>query len=385
LRAVLVAGEVALALVVLIGAGLLLRTLGELARVDSGLLSEGVLTARVAVPPSRPAEQIASFYDRLLERVGAMPGVESVGAISRLPLQQWGYNGNFEIEGRPPEPPARQPFAELRIASPGYFRTLGIPLLAGRGFAAQDSDESPGVVLVNQTLARRFWPAEDPVGQRIGWGDEDWYTVIGVVGDVRNSGLDREALGEIYHLAAQAPSREMSLVVRAAGGPEVLADAVRRTVGELDPDATLFSVETMDQVIGGFLARWRFQTLLLGCFAVLALLLAVGGVYGVLSYAVAQRTREIGIRLALGARPADVHRMVVSQGVLLAAAGVPAGLLAALGVNRLLASQLFGVGTADPATLVLATLALLAVAAAACALPARRAARVDPVAALTAE
>jgi putative ABC transport system permease protein len=319
------------------------------------------------------------------ERVSALPGVTGAGWISHLPLETWGTNGNFAIEGRPePARPADAPFAEYRLVGPGYFAALGIPVLAGRDLTPSDRVPERPVVLVNRALAERYFPGESAVGRRLILGDEP-STIVGVVGDVRQAELAREPLPELYVPYFYRDWQEMSLVVDSALPPASLAADVRRAVHAVDPGQAVFEVATMEEVIAGSLADRRLYLLLLAAFAVLATVLTVGGIHGVVSHAVAERQREMAIRLALGARPQGVVGLVVRDGALLAAAGLAIGIPAALLLTRLLESLLHGVTPGDPTTLTTAALLLFTVTLTASWLPARRAARVDPALALAAE
>jgi putative ABC transport system permease protein len=385
----LVAGQVAITTVLLVGAGLLLRSFSRLLDVETGLRADGVVTARVTLPTSRypGAASLAALQRRLLERVAALPGVEAAGLISQLPLQTSGFNSTVIPEGQQ-FPPGQAPLAENRIVTPGYFPALGIPLVRGRALDARDAEGDAPVILVNETLARRFWPDQDPIGRRIRRGDDSLLEVVGVVGDVRQVGLSQDARSEIY-LPPQERSvgnlRTASLVVKATSAAGPLAAAIHRAVEEVDPDQALYDVLPMTQVVASSIADRRLNLTLVGGFAAAALLLAALGVYGVISYTVAQSTREIGIRMSLGAQRHDVFRLVVGQGALLACVGMGFGLLGALGLTRLMASLLFTVGARDPVTFAAAPLVLLTVALLACALPALRATRVEPSVALRAE
>ena len=389
LRAGLVAAQMALAVVVLIGSALVLRSFLALSRTETGLRTESVLTVQVPLPPSRydSDEKIRGFYADLLERVAGLPGVQAAGAINLLPLQNWGYNGNFEVEGFEPTSVADAPFAEFRVVSSGYFAAVGVPLLEGHLPTDNGAAGYSGEVLVNRRLAEKQWGgAQSAVGKRVRFGgDGNWLIVAGVVGDVRNVGLEREISPELYLPIAGEPSPAMSLVLRTAVAPETLAGAVRATVRELDADQPVAQVQTLQQVVSTYLSNSRFDTLLLGLFALLSLLLAMTGVFGFLSYVVSQRTRELGLRVALGARQRDVLRLVLRQTLALAGAGAAAGVLAAAALTRLLESQLHGVEPLDPLSFGAVVLVLLGVSLVASWVPARRAARVDPLTTLRAE
>ncbi len=382
-RAALVIAEIALALVVLIGASLLVRSFWALQNIDHGVRTERVLTMRIPLPKKYDSvEKVDGFYSPLLERVEAIPGVESAGTIHLLPVQDWGWNGSFTVEGRPEEPPGQEPFAENRYVGGDYFQTLGIPLIAGRLFDRRDRGESPPVVLVNRTAARRYWGDESPVGRRIRFGEQEWLTIVGVVGDVHNRSLRQGVTPEIYFHHPQHSLTQTTLVVRTTIEPMTAVAAIREEIRRLDPEQPVFRVQTMDEVVATHLASSRFSGILFSLFAALALVLATLGVYGVMSYSVGQRTREIGLRMALGADRPKVLSLVLRQGLRLALFGTAAGVVVALGLTRFLQSQLFAVEPTDVATFAAVPLVLLAVAAVACLIPARRAASLEPTAAL---
>ncbi|HSR70551.1 MAG TPA: ABC transporter permease [Acidobacteriota bacterium] len=390
LRGGLVVAEVALAVVVLIGAGLLLKSYSRLLEVDSGIDVQRVLTLSVplAGPRYDEAEELIAFYRRLENELPALPGVEAAGMINLLPLQNWGWNGNIVIEGMPEVPPSQQPLAETRTIAGDYFQTMGIPLLSGRmvGFG---ENEQRKVLMVNQAFAERFLEGQDPIGKRIAWdypeSDDGWMTIVGVVGDVRGAGLHRRPLAEMYFPFAQSVRRNMSLVLRTSLPPAGLAESVRRKVAEIDPEQPVYRVKVMEEVVDDSVAGRRFNTLLMGVFAAVALSLALGGVYGVLSYAIRRRTYELAVRMALGARRADVYRLVARGSLILAAVGIVIGVGAALWLTRFMESQLYSVRSDDPLTIVWVCLLLLTVAVAASLIPARRATRVDPLTALRSE
>jgi putative ABC transport system permease protein len=385
-RNFLVISEVALALVLLAGASLMIKSFLRLRAVELGFQPEKVLTAEVALPATRYAQerQQAAFYQQLLGRIEALPGVESASATSLLPLTG-SLDDPLSIEGRPFNP--NEPLvAAYSTIGPHYFRALGVPLLKGRDFTEQDAEEAPRAVIINQTMARQFWPGEDPIGKRFTLGlprpSNPWLSVVGVVGDVRHRGLDTEPRPQWYRTYLQSPRLRMTLVVRAAGDPASLTAAVRNAVRSVDQDQPVSNVMTMPEIVAESISPRRFQMLLLGLFAALALILAVMGIYGVISYSVAQRTHEIGVRMALGARPRDVLRLIVGQGLMLALIGVGLGLAAAFALTRVIASLLYGVSATDPASFATTSLLLMITALLASYLPARRAMKIAPVVAL---
>ncbi|HZM69838.1 MAG TPA: ABC transporter permease [Candidatus Cryosericum sp.] len=392
LRSVLVVSEMAIALVLLSGSGLLVRSFLRLQSVEPGLLIDSVLTVRLWTPEASYPDgaKQSQFYSEVLRRVQALPGVESVAATTDLPLSGTDSYLGFQIEGRPSAGPGDGPESGLHQVTPDYFRTLGIPILRGRPLNASDVDGALSVKVVSKTLADRYWPGEDPIGKRISYGTNEknepqWSTVVGVAGDVRQKGLHAEPRPEAYTSALQWPSRYMTLIVRSPLDPATLAEAVRREVRAVDPAVPAYGVKTLREVLDGSLAARRFNMAVLMAFAAVAVALASIGLYGVIAYMVTQRTHEIGVRLALGARPADVLRLVVRHGMALALAGVAFGVLGALALTRALASLLVGVAATDPWTFSTVGLLLSAVAFLACLVPALRAARVEPMTALRSE
>lgn len=393
LRNALVASEVALTLVTLAGAGLMIATVGHLLRNDPGLDPRNVLTLEMSLPQENlyygpPTHE--RFCRDLAERVGSLPGVVSVSGVAHLPLSGAGAGRAYFIEGRPDPGPENVPGAGYSVVCPAYLRTMGIPLLAGREFTQADRVGAPQVVLVNQAMARRDWPGETAVGKRIrlrlhGGVEEPWLTVVGVFGNVRHHGLDTDAEPYFLRPYTQAGWPFMRVVVRTAADPASFVAPVKQALRAIEPGRPVSLVQTMEDVVAASVGPRRFSMLLLGAFAGLALLLAAVGVTGVVSYSVVQRTPEIGIRVALGARPRDVLRLVVAGSLAWAFGGMAAGLVAAFGLLRGLRDQLYGVGPADPLVLATVCLLLAAVAGAASYLPARRAARVDPAAALRCE
>jgi putative ABC transport system permease protein len=375
---------VALALIVLVGAGLMVKSLARLVNVDPGLDPHNVLTVTMALPQpdfyGPPVRR--NFCTDVTERVGTLPGVRSVGAISHLPLSGANASRSFAIEGRI-LPNGEIATAMYRLTCPGYFTSMGIPLLKGRDFDARDTLESQNVVIINEEAAQRYWPDQDPIGRRFKLGRREsanpWMTVVGVVGSVRHFGLDDVARREIFRPYSQAAWPMMTVVTKTASAPAAFAVAVRTALQTIDPDLPVGRVSTMETVEQESLGSRRFPMLLLGAFGAVALLLAVVGVYGVVSYLVTQRTREIGIRVALGARRAQVLRMVVAGAMRPVALGLAIGAAGAVFASRLLGTLLFAVRPGDPAVIA-GIAALLAVAAAAASLvPGARATRVDPM------
>jgi putative ABC transport system permease protein len=385
LRSGLVVAEVALSLVLLVAAGLLSRSFRRLLDVRPGFDPEGVVALDV-VPRSAlypKPEQRVQFFRGFLEQSERVPGVEAVGLVDPLPLGGNFEAWDFEIEGRPPAAPGEPRTADRRIVSPDYFRAMRVPLLRGRAFTRDDRADSTKVVVVNEALARQFFPGEDALGKRLVIGDRATGTreIVGVVGDVRHAGLDEKTTPELYIPFTQATPGRLTVVARSPD-PGAAADALRAVIRQSDRESPIYNVRTMDQLLSTSVARRRFNMILLGGFAAVALLLAALGIYGVVSYTVAQRTHEIGLRVALGARPRDVLSLVIRQGMTPALAGVGVGLCAALAVTRVMAGLLFNVSATDPATFALIPLLLAAVALLACYVPARRASRVDPLVAL---
>jgi putative ABC transport system permease protein len=377
LRNALMVSEVALAIVLLIGAGLLIRSFVKLLDVDPGYRAENLLTARIALPPRySDNSQRAQFYERILQRIAALPGVTAVGATSHLPLTSYNMGAQLRVEGRQPREGENPPSAPVARVNPDYFRTMGISLRAGRLINDSDTQDAPGVVLLSETLAHRLFPDEDPLGKRLSVAGINT-TVIGVVNDIRYTGLDGEIEQAVYLSYRQLPRSGMALVLRGAVEPSSLAPALRNAVREIDPALPVYDVMTMNERLSNSVAARRFNLLLLGAFAALALLLAGVGVYGVISYVVMQRTHEIGIRMALGAQSADVARLFIKQGMTLVMLGVALGSVGAFALTRVMKSLLFGVGATDPLTFAVITLLLISVALLACWIPARRATKVD--------
>jgi predicted permease len=390
-RRVLVTAQTAVALALLIGAGLLVRSLSALHRVNAGFNAQGVLAAQVQLPRSRyealPAR--AGFVEGVMTQAAGRPGVVSMAAVSELPLSGSGNSGTFRIEGRPVAPDQKQPHSELWSATPSYFATLGIPLTHGRTFDTRDGANTTPVTVVNETLARRYFGGEDPIGRRIAFegarGQERWREIVGVVGDVRDRRLHREPEPQLYLPMAQRPVAGMSLVVRAEGDPWATLGMLRSAVRAVDADLPLYGVATLEHLTFEDTRGRRAARTALSGFALAALALAGLGLYGLLAQAVRERNGEIGVRMAVGARPGDVVRLFLLDGAHVVVRGLLAGILLALAGTPLLRGLLFGVTTTDPATYLAVGAVLAFSAAAACALPAWRASRVDPLHALRSE
>jgi predicted permease len=397
----LVVGQIALALVLLTGSGLLVQSFLKVRGVDPGFDPEQLLTARLELSPVRyrTSDQRRAFFRELMARLEAIPGVQSAGAARALPMTGQLEIGDWSFlqEGKFSDPPVPTDYtpADWQVVTPEYFRTMRMPLLQGRGLEEGDRLGAPGALVVNQTLARQVWPDGDALGRRVRLGggpsDSVWRTVVGIVGDVRHRGLSAEPRPEMYLPYDQFPAGTMAalpslyLAVRTSGDPAALAPALRAAVSGLDPDLPLAEVQTMEQSLGSWAAERRLTMLIVSGFAAAALLLGAIGIYGVMAHLVVHRTREIGIRIALGAVPREILRLVLSQGAWLAGLGIAAGVLGAFAVTRLIGGLLFHVRPTDPATFVATAVLLAAVAAIASVVPALRATRVDPIDALRAE
>jgi putative ABC transport system permease protein len=387
LRGLLVVSEVALSLMLLVSAGLLVRSFLQLVRTDAGFNPDNLMTMNLILPVARYKDgpQRAAFYSELLHRVGALPGVETAAAVNYLPLGGSNSSDTFLIEGTPPPKPGQEFVGRYRVCTPAYFQAMGIPVLQGRAFNEQDKAGSLPVLIVNETLAQKYWPNQDPIGKRMRFDGPieraPWMQVVGVVKDVKHE-LNLPVTEDYYLPHAQDPWNAMVLVAKTSGDPLAMAGPMRREVASMDKDQPVFDVRTMRDVRAISLALYSFSSVMLSVFAGVALLLAAIGIYGVMSYAVTQRTQEIGIRMALGARVRDVLRLVLRNGMSLALIGVAVGLAGAFALTRLLSSLLVGVAPTDFVTYVLVTSGLLLVALFACYLPARRATRVDPMVAL---
>jgi putative ABC transport system permease protein len=384
LRSLLVIAEVALSLVLLIGAGLLMQSFVRLQHVNLGFNPQRLLTLRIQLPQSKYAEnhQKSAFFDEVIRRVEQLPGVEAVGATLGLPPN--GYvRAPFLVEGGEALPPGERPITSWDVINEEYFKAMQIPLLQGRLFNAHDIADSQGVVIINQTLAQRYFPGDDPVGKHLTVGRVPQpFEIVGVVGNVQNTGLDAAPGPHAYTPYRQRPWSAISLVVRTTSEPLALTGEVRAQVLSVDKDQPITAVQTMEQILADNVSQPRLTMLLLGIFAAVAMTLAGVGIYGVMSYSITQRTHEIGIRMALGASRGDVLKLVVGQGMALALAGIGIGLAAAFALTRLMAGLLFGVGATDPLTFAATALILTGVALVACFVPARRATQVDPMVAL---
>ena len=393
MRSAFVIAEITLALVLLVGAGLMLKSFWRLQRVDPGFNPDGVLTMRMMLPfeTYQKSAQRSAFYKQVLERIKSAPGVEAVGATSRVPLTQGGTSGTISGENSAVGPGDLPVEAEWRWVTPDYFKAIGTTLMAGRTFTEADSEGAPLVAMVDESFAQRYYSNEDPVGKRIKRGKLDstrpWMTIVGVVRSVRSRRLDAASEVQVYFPFYQDPTAyNMSLVIRtSAADPLSLSGTVRAAIQSLDNNQPVYDVFTLRQIVGDSMAQRRFSMLLMGMFAALALALAAVGIYGVMSYSVAQRTHEIGIRIALGAQTSDVLKLVIGQGMMLTLIGVAIGLAAALALTRLLETLLFGISATDWVTFTEIAALLTAVALVACYLPARRAMRVDPMIALRQE
>lgn len=395
LRSLLVVAEVAMSLVLLICAGLLIKAFVQLQKVDPGFRTDNILTFELNLPTFKyPNKQsAATFYTQVLDRLETLPGVQSAGAVTALPLSTADERTDFYIKGQPPPPVGQAPLLHQRIISANYFQTMGVKIIKGREFIKQDLPTTFPVVVINETMARRFWPNEDPIGKELALSTEvyktgkfdlasGWRQVVGVVADIRHFGLASQAGPEAYIPFTQSPVREMTAVLRTSSDPKDLVGAVRQEVLALDKDQPIGNVRAMSQLLSDSLARPRFSFLLLTIFAAVALALAAVGVYGVTSYSVAQRTHEFGIRIALGARTSDIIKSVLKEGLIIGVIGIAIGLAGAVFCTRYLSSLLFGVSATDPLTYVGISLLLVIITQLACYFPARRVVRVDPVIAL---
>jgi len=388
LKSLLVVGQVALSLLLLIGAGLLARSFARLLRVDPGFDPSNVLTMNVSLPTvkyAKPDQQIA-FFDELLRKVSALPGVRKAAISAALPLS-WKRITPVLPEGQPDVPLPQRPFLDIEAISPQWFRTMRVPLKLGREFTDADNARAPKVIIVNETFARRYWPNQNPVGKHVVIGRwPDPAEVVGVAADVKNRGLAQDTQAQLYLAFPQLPWGNMNLLVRTAVAPQTMASAVRAQISAVDPDQPVTAIQTVNELMDGSRAQPRFTMFVLGIFSATALVLAIIGIYGVLAYSVAQRHQELGIRLALGAEKSDILRLVVRQGLTLTLAGIVIGLvfsfILTMAFRAAVSSLLYKVGTHDLTTFALAPLAFILIALAASYLPARRATRVDPTEAL---
>jgi len=398
IRSLLVISEVALSLMLLIGAGLMIKSFLRLQDVDPGFNPNNVLTMEISLPRARYSQDapVLSFYKQALERIRGMVGVQAAGLTNTLPLNKAAEATSFLVEGEPMPTPGQMPTAYPRTITPDYFSAMGIRLRAGREFTDRDNAEAPRVAIINETLARRYWPTKSPVGKRLALTTEvfkngqldlasGWREIVGIAADVRAFGLDEQPRPEAYVPFMQRPSRDMTPVIRASSDPERLTSAIRGEMLAIDKDQVVTNVKTMTQLLNDSVTRPRSNFLLLLVFAVVALALAVAGVYGVMSYSVAQRMREFGIRIALGAGSADLIKLVLKEGLSLAGVGVVIGLAGAWGLTRFLSSLLFGVSATDPTIFAAISLLLIVVALLACYIPARKATKVDPMVVLRSE
>jgi putative ABC transport system permease protein len=386
LRNAFVVAQITLSFALLNCAGLMLKSFYRLQNVELGFNPENVLTMQVSLPRtlySKP-EQVTGFYDQTLQRIKALPGVKAVGATSKLPVSGTGVSGEFTIEGRPAQP-GEQLTADRRIVTPDYFRAMGVALVSGRFFEERDAGRAAGLALINQAAAKRFWPGEDPVGRRIGLGgseEQEWLEIVGVVGDVRHSTISADPKPEIYFPYFQSPWYNMTVVAKLDPAALNSVPSFRGAVLAVDRSQPVYNIKTMRQVVDEVLKQPRFNVLLLSVFAAAALVLTIIGLYGVMVTSVLQRTHEIGIRIALGARPGNIIRMILAQGALLVFAGLTAGLALAYGAGRSLSSLLFEVSGSDLSTYAIVSAVFVLVMLAASLVPAWRASRVSPVIAI---
>jgi putative ABC transport system permease protein len=375
-------------LVLLIGGGLLLRSLWQLRHVDPGFDYRNGLAVTIQLPEKKyaDADSINLFSQQLQQQVSALPGVQATGVARIFPLIHDLPTGIY-FEGRSREEDNQLPQTNYSAVSPDYFKAMGIPLLSGRAFTDRDTQNNPRVAIISETLARRFFPNENPLGKRLNvlTGPEAFREIVGIVGDVKQNGLAHETWPHVYEPFAQAPNQFLTLIVRTTGEPQALVPGIRSKVSELDSELPLQSVRTLESMISNSMRQQRFFALLLSVFAGVALLLAAAGLYGVISYSVTQRTREIGIRVALGAQVSSVMRLVLRQAMTCVLIGEAIGLVAAFALSRLLSGLLFGITATDVVTFATVTSTLTAVALVACYVPARRAMKVDPLVAIRCE
>jgi putative ABC transport system permease protein len=390
LRNLLVVSEITLSIVLLVGAGLLIRSFIQLQAVDAGFNKDNLLTVPVGLSPKKytNAQEMNQFAEQTIEKIEALPGIESAGSTMFLPLGGSNADSSFTLEGSPVAVPGEEAKSRINIVSEGYFHTMGIPILSGREFARTDTKQTPQVAIINETLARRYWPNSDATGKRIKFGsldnDSPWMLVVGVVKGVRHTKLQREPEAEVY--IAQSQSQvffpTVTFVVRTSIKPETTVASVRDVIWSVDRDQPAYDIKTMNQRFWDSIAEQRAQLLLLGLFAAMAIVLAAVGIYGVISYSVSERTHEIGVRMALGAQTTDVLKMILKQALLLALIGTAIGLTASFALTRLMSSMLYGVSATDAMTFAGVPIILTIVALVASYIPARRAMRVDPIVAL---
>jgi putative ABC transport system permease protein len=390
MRSALIVSEVALSLMLLVGAGLLIHSFWRLLQTDAGFDPKGVLA--LDIPLSRATytkdEQRSAAFEQLIGRMKTLPGVRDVSLVSNVPMTDFDYELSFQVEGREPYKPGEEAVADYTVVGADYFRTMNIGLLRGRVFTEHDTANSPQVMVVSNAFVRQYFPNEEPIGRRIVFdgNDKTAREIVGVVADVRRNGLDVNVQPEMYVSHVQKPERRLNVVIRTEAEDALqLAQAARAEVKAFDPNQIIWRSQTLDQLLSTSVAPRRFNMLLLGIFAGVALVLAAVGLYGVMSYSVSWRTREIGIRMALGARRADVLRLVVRQGMTMTLIGLALGLVGAFSISRVLRGLLHGVSPTDPLTFVAVSIVLLVVALLACLVPARRATRVDPIIALRTE
>ena len=391
-RRVLVIAEVALSVMLLAGAGLLIRSFDRLMHVDPGFRSDHSVSFALSLPDAKyqKSEQQIAFFDAVMARMHELPGVESAGAGFGMPLTSFGFSFSFEIAGQPPLKPADKPVAEVRVATPDYFPTMAIPIVKGRGFTAADRAGALPVMLITETAAKRFFPAGDAIGKHVtfGWSSDGHSLegdIVGIVGDVKQSSLAKTTLPQFWAPYDQWPLSSMNVVIHTTRDPMAVVADARRAIHELDPDLAVAQVKTLDEVVAESVAQPRFYMTLLTAFAVIAILLSAIGIYGVIAYLVGQRSREIGVRIALGASRANVMRLIVREAVMMAGAGIGIGLLGALALTRLMGALLFDLKPSDPITYLAVTGVLGGVALLASSLPALRAARIDPALAMRGE
>ncbi len=389
LRSLLVVSEIALALVLLIGAGLMIKSLNRLLAVNPGFDTENLLSFQLSLPTNRYSEanRVVAFQDQLLARIEGLPGVKGAATTDLLPLNGGGNTGTLQIEGRPVPPPGEQTEFNIRTVSPNYFSVMGIPLVKGRFFTDRDNSDRPRMLIINQTMADRVFPDGNALGRRVMFSFDSMkkpWEIVGIVGDENVTSLDVKITPIVYSSYLQDSSSQMCVVVRTATDPATITGAVRGEVRALDADLPIFAETTIEQLISNSPSTFlrRYPAFLIGAFAIASLCLAMLGIYGVISYSVTERTHEIGIRMALGAGRGDVLKLVVGQSMLLAVAGIVLGIVGALALTRIMASLLFGVSATDPQTFILTSLVLIGVALGASFVPARRATRVDPMVAL---